>query len=72
MAVANVVERLPPRELLVAGKEVDLRVAKRPATVVEVATVDVDPGAVELVDDLAEAAEVDRDQVVDRGRPSVP
>ena len=63
--VANVVERLPPGELLVARLEVDLRVAERAAAVVEVAPIDVDPGAVESVDDLPEAAEVDRDQVVD-------
>ena len=62
---AHVVERLPPGELLVAGPEVDRRVAGRAAAVVEVAAVDVDPRAAEPVDDLPEAAEVDRDQVVD-------
>jgi hypothetical protein len=60
--IPDVVERLPPRKLLIAGSEVDLRVPERPATVVEVTTVDVDPCPVEPVDDLAEAAEVDRDR----------
>ena len=65
MPVADVVERLATRELLVAGEEVDRRVAERAAPVVEVAAVDVDPRAVEAVDDLAEAAEVHGDEVVD-------
>ena len=64
--VADVVERAAAVQLLVPGPEVDRRVAGRAAVVVEVAAVDVDPGAAEAVDDLAEAAEVDRDQVVDR------
>ena len=69
VAVAHVVERAAAGELLVPGLEVDLRVAERrreAGVVVEVAAVDVDPDAAERVDDLLEAAEVDRDQVVDR------
>ena len=66
MAIPNVVERLSPGELLVPGSEVDLRVPRWPPAVVEIAAVDVDPGAVEPIDDLAKAAEVDGDQVVHR------
>ena len=67
--VADVVERAAAGEQLVAGLEVDLRVAERrreAGVVVEVAAVDVDPDAAEPVDDLLEPPEVDRDQVVDR------
>ena len=56
-------ERLVAVQLLVAGLQVDRRVE---AVVVVVAAVDVHPDPAELVDDLGEAAEVDRDQVVDR------
>ena len=62
--VAHVIERLPADELLVTGPEVDRRVDA--AVGVVVAAVDVHPDAAELVDDLTEALEVDRDQVVDR------
>ncbi len=65
MPVAHVVERLAPGELLVPGEQVDRRVPGRAPAVVEVTPVDVDPRSVEPVDDLAEAAEVDRDEVVD-------
>src|SRR4029077_16230818 len=65
VAEAHVVERLPAGELLVAGTQVDLRVARRPAVIVGVAPIGLDPGTVESVDDLPETAEVDRDQVVD-------
>ena len=68
MAVADEVERLPARELLVAGHQVDVRevVVDRARVLVVVAPVDVHPDAPELVDDLLEPVEVDRDQVVDR------
>ena len=66
MPVADEVERLVAAELLVAGEEVDRGVAEVAAAVVEVAPVDVHPDAAEGVDELAEAAEVDGDQVVDR------
>ncbi len=66
--VADEVERLVAAELLVAGEEVDRGEAEVAAAVVEVAPVDVDPDAPDGVDELAEAAEVDRDQVVD-GQP---
>ena len=59
------VERLVPVQPLVAGLQVDRRVPVRAAACVEVAAVDVHPHPAELVDDLGEAAEVDRDQVVD-------
>ncbi len=67
--VARVVERGATGQPLVAGLEVDLRVAEARAdarVVVVVATVDVDPDAAERVDDALEAAEVDGDEVVDR------
>src|SRR5205085_10582374 len=63
---ADEVERLLPIELLVAGLQVDGRVAARSALGVDVAVVDRDIHAVELVHDQLEAVEVDRDQVVDR------
>ena len=66
VAIADEVERLVAAELLVAGEEVDRRVAEVAAAVVEVAPVDVDPDAAERVDELVEAAEVDGDQIVDR------
>ena len=62
--VARVVERCAAGQPLVAGLEVDLRVAEPRAdarVVVEVAPVDVHPDTVERVDDLLEAAEVDGD-----------
>ena len=64
MAIADEVERLPADELLVAGPEVDRRVDASVGVVV--AAVDVHPDTAELVDDIHEALEVDRDQVVDR------
>ena len=75
VAEADEVERRAPGQPLVAGLEVDLRVAVPGAdagVVVVVAAVDVDPDAAERVDDLLEAAEVDGDQVVDReaGQPA--
>ena len=64
---ADEVERLLAVQLLVAGLQVDRGVALAPGrVVVEVAAVDVHPDAADLGDDLLEAAEVDRDQVVDR------
>ena len=72
VAVADEVERLVAAELLVAGKEVDRRVAEVAAAVVEVAAVDVEPHAAERVDELVEAAEVDGDQVVDRKPGQLP
>jgi hypothetical protein len=64
--VADEIERLVAAELLVAGEEVDRRVAEVAAAVVEVAAVDIDPDPSDRVDELPEPAEVDRDQVVDR------
>ena len=57
-----------PRQLLIAGLQVDVRevVQVRAGVPVVVAPVDVHPDAAELVDDLLEAVEVDGDQVVDR------
>ena len=52
VAEADEVERLVAAELLVAGLQVDRRVAARPAVGVEVAAVDVHPDAAELVDEL--------------------
>src|ERR1051326_4556246 len=66
VAIANVGERVVAVEPLVAGPEVDRRVAARTGVVVEVAVVDVDPHAAELIDELQEAVEVDGDEVVDR------
>ena len=63
MTEARVVERLRALQLLVSRPEVDRRVGVArcpPAVVVEVAVVDVDPDAAEMVDDLLEAVEVDR------------
>ena len=65
MAEADEVERLLAVQLLVARLEVDLRVAARAADGVDVAVVDVDVDAVQLVDEQLEAVEVDRDEVVD-------
>jgi hypothetical protein len=62
--VADEVEGLPALELLVARPEVDRRVDAAGRVVVP--AVDVHPDAAELVHDVAEALEVDRDQVVDR------
>ena len=64
--VADEVECLIAAELLVAGEEIDRGEAEVAAAVVEIAPVDVEPDAPDCVDELAEAAEVDRDQVVDR------
>ena len=66
VAVAHVRERAVAVQALVAGPEVDRRVAARPRAVVEVPMVDVDPDAAELVDELQEPVEVDGDEVVDR------
>ena len=63
---AHEVERLGAVELLIAGLQVDRGVPGGAAVAVVVAAVDVHPHAAELVDDLREPAEVDRDQVVDR------
>ena len=62
--VAHEVERLPALQALVAGPEVDRGVVA--ALEVDVAAVDVEPDAAELVDALPEAVEVDADQEVDR------
>jgi hypothetical protein len=70
--VADEVERLVAAELLVAGMEVDRGVAEVTAAVVEVPPVDVHPDAADRVDELAEAAEVDGDQVVDREPRQLP
>jgi hypothetical protein len=72
VAIAHEVERLVAAELLVAGEEVDRGVAEVAAAVVEVPPVDVDPDAAEGVDELVEAAEVDRDQIVDRHACQLP
>ena len=58
----------PPDQPLVARLEVDVGevVVARAGVVVVVAPVDVHPDAAELVDDLLEPVEVDRDDVVDR------
>ena len=66
MPEADEVERLIPTQLLVPGLQVDRRVPGWTALRIEVAPVDVHPDSTELVDQLAEAPEVDRDQVVDR------
>jgi hypothetical protein len=66
MTEADEVERAAARQALIARLEVDRRVPGRADLVVDVAPVDVDPDATERVDDFLEAAEVDRDQVVDR------
>src|SRR5581483_10367427 len=66
MAEADEVERLLAVQLLIAGLEIDRRVAARAADGVEVAVVDVDVDAVHLVDEQLEAVEVDGDEVVDR------
>ena len=63
---ADEVERRAAGQALVARLEIDLRVPVGTALVVEVAAVDVHPDAAEDVDDLLEAAEVDRHQVVHR------
>jgi hypothetical protein len=65
--IADERERSAAVDLLVARLEVDRGVLLAVAVVlVVVAPVDVDPDAAELVDHLREAAEVDRDEVVDR------
>ena len=66
MAEADVVERLLPGQVLVPRVEVDRRVVLAVRVVVEIAVVDVEIDAAELVHDVAEADEVDRDDVVDR------
>src|SRR5262249_36013880 len=63
--VAHVRERVVAVQALVAGPEVDRRVAAGSRGVVEVAVVDVDPDAADVVDELQEAVEVDGDEVVD-------
>ena len=62
LAEARIVERLPPAELLIAGLDVDRGEGD---VVVEVPAIDVDEDAVDRVDDVLEAAEVDVDHVVD-------
>src|SRR5438105_12425387 len=62
VAVTDIVQPVGAAQPLVTGGDVDLRVAP---TLVVVVAVDVDVNAAELVDDLAEAAEVDVDDVVD-------
>jgi len=64
VSIADEVERLPAREPLVTGPEIDRCVV--PTLRVEVAAVDVHRDAADLVDHLPEALEVDSDQVVDR------
>ncbi len=64
VAEAHPVERLRAVQALVAGIDVDRRVA-RDGGVVVVAAVDHEVRAAELVDDLLEAVEVDVDEVVD-------
>jgi hypothetical protein len=67
VAVADVVERVPALELLVAGVDVDRRVALAAAgVVVEVVAVDVDVDAADVVDGAPEGPELDADHVVDR------
>jgi hypothetical protein len=68
MPVADEIERVRPAQPLVAGPQVDVRIVRleRTHVVVVVAPVDVDPDASDSVDDLLEAAEIDRHQVVDR------
>jgi hypothetical protein len=51
---------------LVARKQVDLGHARTVGGIAQVAMVDVDPDATEVVHELREAAEVDGDEVVDR------
>ena len=65
MAEPHEVEGSEPGQLLVPRLDVDGRIAIRPALVVEVSPVDIHPDASERIDELAEAAEVDRHQVVD-------
>ena len=62
VAEADERERVGAAQPLVAGLQVDVGEVGRGAAVVVVvvAAVDVEPDAAELVDDLAEAAEVDR------------
>ena len=60
------VEGVRPVQPLIARLEVDLGVPARAPVVVVVAPIHVEPDTAELVDELAEAAEVDRDDVVDR------
>src|SRR5439155_5365143 len=64
--VTHVVEGLATGQLLVAGLQVDRRIPAGTAVRVEVVTVDIEPDPTHPVHDLAEAPEVDRDQVVDR------
>src|SRR3954447_21154918 len=68
VAVADVVEGVLAMELLVARVDVDRGVVLAVGVVVEVVAVDVDVDAADVVDDLAEAAEVDLDDVVDLER----
>ena len=72
VAEAHEVERLLAAQQLIPGLEVDVRVVvvARAGVPVVVAAVDVHPDAAELVDDLFEAVEVDRDEVVDRATRS--
>jgi hypothetical protein len=72
VAVADVVERVLALELLVARVHVDRRVVLAARVVVEVVAVDVDVDPADVVDDLAEAAEVDLDDVVDLERLAGP
>ena len=65
VAVAHVGERVLAAQLLVARVDVDRRVAAGARVVVEVVAIDVGVDAVDVVDRLLEAAEVDRDDVVD-------
>ena len=62
--VAHEVEGLPALQALVARPEVDGGVVA--ALEIDVAAVDVEPDAAELVDAFPEAFEVDGDQEVDR------
>ena len=71
VAVADVGQRVGAAELLVARVDVDHRVAAGAALVVEVVAVDVGVDAADVVDRAPEAAEVDRDHVVDRERLAV-
>ena len=65
---ADEAERVVAVQPLVPRVEVDVRVVRRGAArvLVVVTAIDVHPDAAELVHDLLEAVEVDRDQVVDR------
>ena len=64
---ADELECAATRQALVAGRQVDVRVVgrRRADVLVVVAAVDVEPDPAEVVDDLLEPVEVDRDQVVD-------